>query len=65
MAQPTEIKVRVKSEDTTLTEDFLSYDPITLSRDDIYLSKMVTDVLSKYHGELKQPDIVIKAKFTW
>lgn len=62
MSIPTEIKVKIKSEDVKLTEDFHTYEPFTVSSDDPYLQKICRDTLSKFSGDLIDPEISLTIK---
>ena len=59
------ITVRIKTEETTLKEEFLIYDPYAMSYDDPVLCGLVETTLKKYSGELLNPDITIGIKITW
>jgi hypothetical protein len=60
-----EVTVKIRSEETTITEKFLIYEPILLAQDDKTLRELVASTMSKYQGELTDPDIVVKIKMTW
>jgi hypothetical protein len=59
-----EVKVTVKGEDQTLTQDFLVHEEgLVLSHACEELKRMVDDTLSKFKGLAE--DIVVKFKYTW
>ena len=62
---PSKITVKIKTNDTTIKEDFLIYDSYSVNYDDILLNELVSITASKYAGELVEPDITITSKITW
>jgi hypothetical protein len=59
------ITVKIKTEDTTIREDFLMYNTYSADYDDPVLNELVDCTLRRYAGELVDPDITITSKITW
>lgn len=62
---PAKVTVKIKTEDTTIKEEFLIYDGFALHYDDPVLKMMVEMTEAKYSGKLVDPDITITSKLTW
>ena len=61
-----EVTIKIRSDETTISEKFLIYEPLLLSPDDKTLKELVASVLSKLNDiQLSDPEIVIKIKMTW
>lgn len=61
-----ELKVKVRDEHTSLTDFHVLYTPVTLTRDDPTLQKLVADSLAKFKSEsTESPDIRITCKLVW
>lgn len=59
-----EVKVTIKDEDTTISEQFLVYEPFTISSEDPTMLSMVKQTRDKVVGSLVDPDIIIRIKMT-
>jgi hypothetical protein len=62
---PSKIIVKIKTDDTTIKEEFLIYDMYSTHYDDILLNEIVNITAAKYAGELVDADITITCKITW
>ena len=60
-----EVIVKIRSDETTITEKFLVYDDLTLSQEDKTLKEMVASVLAKFQASSGDLDIVVKVKMMW
>jgi hypothetical protein len=60
-----EITVKIKSEDTTIAEKFLVYEPFLVSPDDPFLKDMIGKTLTKTKEPLVDPEIIVKINCFW
>lgn len=59
-----ELSIKVSDDENTLTSKYLIHEEgISLSHDDLTLSKLVQETLAKFKGEVK--DVLIKVRFAW
>lgn len=59
MSIPKEIKVIIKGEDKKLSHDFLVYDDMTLSHDDVALKNCITETKKEFNGTIESIKIKI------
>lgn len=59
MSIPKEIKVIIKGEDKKLSHDFLVYDDMTLSYDDVALQNCITETKKEFNGTIESIKIKI------
>lgn len=60
-----EVKIKIKSEDTVISEKFLVYEPFLVSHEDPQLKMMLEKTLTKTKEPLKDPEIVVKISCFW
>ena len=61
---PSEVTIKITEEDTVMSEKFLEYSIFQVSAEDPILRGMIDSVLNKFRDAPKDPDVVIKIKFT-
>ena len=58
-----EVKVKVSNEEQKYTQKFPCYQPISISKDDPTLAKMVEETLKNFKGDVD--DVKILFTYTW
>ncbi len=58
-----EVKVVIKNDEQSFTQDFLSYDPLTLMHDCPELKKMIEEAEQSFKGDADE--IILKFKMVW
>ena len=59
----TEISVKVSNDEQKLTQKFLVYETISLTKDDLKLQQMVESTIKNFKGVVE--DVVVKVKMIW
>jgi hypothetical protein len=65
MSLAAKVTVKIKSDDTTIKEDFLEYEEFSISQEDPILKGMIYQTKQKFKGELNDCDTQVSIKLTW
>lgn len=60
-----EIKIKIKDEEVTMTEQFLCYDAYSIAKNDEMLAGLIEQVKSKFTKVLVDPEITVSIKISW
>ncbi len=60
----TKITIKVSKDDMRLSEDFFEYEEFKLFEHE-FLERLIQKTLSKYQGNLEDPEIRIKIDYQW
>jgi hypothetical protein len=58
-----EITIKVSNDEQKLTQKFLEYETISLTKDDPKLQQMVESTIKNFKGIVE--DVVVKVKMVW